>query len=521
MGSWGRRVGFVLVAAAMALFGCGEGADGLTPVPNNPVVNPPTPPPPEQVSGGTPDAGETADAGAVDAGVTADAGVVFDAGTPDAGAPIDAGQPVDAGAPVDAGSPEDAGQPVDAGRPADAGTPVVDAGTPDAGPTVVLPSAAGWTFYGQAAGGPTRAYGAAADENGNIWLAGGDQGLFVLKPGATNFIKFTVADGLAGYTDSTGVHGYRVLSVAGGPGSTVYVGYKGLPGADLETSPSHIQKSGDADKVVFNGATITVSHIDISTPPGEDSHYPQGREKLNDIHRIIANKSTGDVWFGGNHGIAMWHGGYHRSLEHQHADINGYTGNGCSSTNRNSCIYTLMSGEYFGIGLDGNGDFLFGGGHRVAKLKFSQGRNFWASIEKFDIWPDPVRDDGYPDQRKDDYIQDMAVQGSSVWVGSIPNGLAQLSPTGVNTHPDLNNAMVDKKVTSLETDPADGSLWVGHIYGGITRFKNGNVIKYDYRVLGGDLITAVVPDIQSDMRNGNRRLIVTFSNGVLGVFTGN
>src|SRR4051812_47497495 len=134
---------------AAALFACGPGRGG------SPSILPPAPPP---------DASVPADAGDADPGSP-------DAGQPDAGQP-DAGQP-DAG-PADAGA-ADAGA-VDAGPahagPADAG-PAVDAGT-----ITVIPTSAGWQFASDGLPGGN-VFGASADEEGNLWVAGGSSGVFV------------------------------------------------------------------------------------------------------------------------------------------------------------------------------------------------------------------------------------------------------------------------------------------------------------------------------------------------------
>ncbi|HET9450942.1 MAG TPA: hypothetical protein VFO83_08680, partial [Aggregicoccus sp.] len=127
-GSW--RVALAL-AGAVAVAGCGSGGEeGPDAVPDQrPVVQP---------EAGAPDAGPP-DAGPVDAGP--------DAGPPDAG-------PGDAG-PVDAGP-----QPL---------------------PAQTYPTLANWSFYGPEAGGPNEALDVAADGSGNLWVAGGEDGLFLLR----------------------------------------------------------------------------------------------------------------------------------------------------------------------------------------------------------------------------------------------------------------------------------------------------------------------------------------------------
>lgn len=435
-----------------------------------------------------------------DASVEPDAGsTAADAGGFDAG--LDAG--VDAG--VDAGA-EDAGTP-DAGY--DAG--VIDAGEPDAGVVVELPTLDGWTFYGVQNGGPRRVNSVTSDAKGNLWVAGGSEGLFLLQPGETTFRRFTIADGLTPFVDSNGPQQQEALSVEGGPANTVFVGYRGHHGGLQMNDPPYLLKSGDADKVVWDGAAITVTHLDISTPPG-DLNYPNGRDLIRDVLRMQYDPATGDLWIGGNHGVAIWHGTYKIIQEHQHAAINGYTASG---------QYTLLSGDWYGIALAPSGDFWFGGGHRLAKINFSARRRFWDPVDPIiDVWPDPVPADAQPNQRVDDFVQDLAVSSNgAVWVGSIPNGLAVVAPDGTISTFDKGR-FVDPKITALEVDPSDGSLWVGHIWGGLTRLSGGQYVPYSEALFGPGVISQDVPDIQSDRLSGQRRILVAFGSGIVGIYTG-
>src|SRR5258707_2096748 len=116
----------------------------------------------------------------------------------------------------------DPGSP-DAGRP-DGGTH--DGGAPDGGHSdggIIQPDLSSWTFYGIANGGPQTVLGVTSDQGGNIWVAGGEEGLFLLSPQSTRFRRFTMDDGLRPYGylpdggDPLGEKYLKALSVAGGP----------------------------------------------------------------------------------------------------------------------------------------------------------------------------------------------------------------------------------------------------------------------------------------------------------------
>ncbi len=481
----------------------------------------------------------------------------LNSGQPDGGLP-DSGSP-DGGAP-DGGGPPDGGPP-DGGVP-DGGRP--DGGT-DGGVIITFPDAGGWTFYGTQNGGPQMVHGVTSDASGNIWVAGGTEGLFLLKPGETRFHRYTMADGLRPYgymPDGGAPPGEKylsVLSVAGGPAGTVFAGYEGKPVpsgvADCESNwdsehpdPS-IYKSGDADRVTLQaGDRISVVHYDIFTGPGLIADELRGREKLCTIRRIAYHAASNSVWFGGNHGFAWGQANYQGNptcdgqyecsgvLEHSHPAINGCADETPSC--RPDHVY-LFTGEYFGVAPLPNGDVWFGGANRSTLFLYgTYGYNWWQAghdvecasciANRIDVWPDAVGEPGIPtpSQRLDDNVSDMAVMpDGSVWIGSFTNGLAHYTrgrPTEFR-----HDTLIDPRgnAVGLELDSTDGSLWIGYSYGGLAKL-NGNIYTpYDYRVLGPDLTQGWIPDIQSDNFGGHRRLLVAFGGGggrpgAIGIYIG-
>ncbi len=552
--------------------GCGSGNESADP--GKPVVeDPPEAVQPPAEDSGTPDAGgNLPDAG----------GEIPDAGTP----------------PVDGGSDPvpDAGTP-DSGTP-DSGTP--DSGTPDAGEVVVtIPSSAGWEFYGRQQGGPRFVYGVSADQGGNVWVAGGEDGLFLMKKGDNTLRRFTLEDGLHPYgIMRDGVGGpppgdkyLKVISVAGGPSGTVFVGYegkppqKGMPTCEDEWDQSYnagrepiaaIYKSGDADKVTLKAdGTLKVVHYDIHTGPNKVSREMRGREKLCTIHRIAYDPKTQSVWFGGNHGFARgdaefdgnvpvacfdprpytdkdfwWDFSCNGLLEHVHPAISGAPAPGGSAP--------VLTDRYFGIAVAENGDVFFGGQLRSTRFRYgTNGGNYWRaqaetedppySWNRFDIWEDKDRDEEWPypteADRVDDHISAMSVTSSGdVWVSSFFYGLARLSPNGtvqtkvmqdlINYTPAGNGKPAQAPSSAVAVDPQDGSVWVGaHWWGGMTRLKSGEVMKYGTNVFGSQLVNgSSVSDIQFDRSGGKRRVLVSFQGytkkdgtvvpGIIGIYTG-
>lgn len=460
--------------------------------------------------------------------------------------------------------------PVDAGEEADSGAPPPDAGTseePDAGPpplTIELPSIPDWQFFGPQHGGPQEVWGATIDDGGNVWVAGGEEGLFLLTPGATTLRRFTMADGLRPYgympggEDPPGEPFFKVISVSGGPAGTVFVGYEGKPVApgvpDCESSwdspnpdPS-VYKSGDADKVTLDGSGgIRVVHYDIFSGPNVINSYPRGREKLCHVERILYDRQNHSVWFGANHGFAWGDpdfegdptcNGQRRCegiLEHVHPAINAWR-----DEQRTKMI--LLTGTYRGIAVDPlTGDVWFGGSTRSTRFKYgSNNRDFWTAMaltegsgnidNHLDIWPDAVTEPAAPtpSERKDDSVSAMAAMADgTVWASSYYWGIAQLDASGRPIrYLTRAEGLIDDHVFSLVTDPSDGSLWIGAGWGGINRLKpDDELLRYDEPIFGRPLIEQQVRDLQVGTIDGKRAVIAAFSGtrtraGAIGIYTG-
>ncbi|WNG31453.1 hypothetical protein F0U62_10070 [Cystobacter fuscus] len=447
----------------------------------------------------------------------------------------------------------------------DAPTPVPDTPTPvpDTPPTpttpppppeaaIDFPTVPGWTFYGTQHGGPRRIYGVSADEGGNVWVAGGEDGLFVLRPGATTFQRFTMEQGLRPYgymPDGSAPMGekyLKVISVAGGPADTVFVGYEGRPGKGDEhcennwdgsrPDPSRY-KSGDADKVTLRAdGSLQVVHYDIFSGPGIVAAEMRGREKLCSILRIAYDKNTQSVWFGGNHGFARGDANYQGNptcngqldcsgvMEHVHPAINAYPD-------------ILLTDAYYGVSVHSSGDVLFGGANRSTRFLYgTTGNDYWEAqsrtedspyvSNRIDIWPDLVGEGSMPKpaERDDDNVSAMSVVGDTVWVSSFTKGLARMNVNGGDVQYVSLGEKAEKALTAVEARTADGSVWVGARWLGIVyRLQGGAVKTYSCSEFGRRLCSSRISDIKAD---GHRVLVAFLGSdenhvpGALGIYTG-
>ena len=506
-----------------------------------------------------------------------------DAGPPDSGPPdagSDPGSDGGPGAGPDAGADAGPGAAIDGGT-ADAGT---DAGVP--GTVTVVPSSDGWRFASD--GLPSGSVmGASADEGGNLWVAGGSAGVFVQSGGSGSFRGFGIGDGLHPYGSLSGpiarargvpdgtpadrnpsLDATPVISVAGGPPGTVFVGYQGKSGcedefdrhgetlADHASADPSIYKSGDADKVVLSGGGLAVSHFDISSGPGVVSNEPIGREKLCTVHRLLHEHGTNRVWLGGNHGFALGFADTAAVFEHVHPGINDVHN-------------WMMSDAYLGIALDtvlhldGTGmpvyDLWFGGMIRTTRFRFGEtGGDYWkaqplterygggdisadpaaqaAYWNRIDVWPDavgerwdPPRDwrSREPDALNPahwnyDNVTGIAVlKNGDAWVSSHTNGLRRLNHDGKLVG-DASAWLPSRSIGALARDPLDDSVWIGFRESGLGIWRlrtDGTLLQYGAAALG-DQADSAVWDIQVSPGQG-RRVIVAFRRGAVGVYQGN
>ncbi|MDC0711248.1 DNRLRE domain-containing protein [Stigmatella sp. ncwal1] len=436
------------------------------------------------------------------------------------------------------------------------------------GGTTPPPSGGDWTFYSAAQGVPRYVYGVSADAGGNLWVAGGEEGLFVLQKGQTQFRRFTMADGLRPYgymldgSAPSGVKYLKVISVAGGPAGVAFVGYEGkqpasgMPTCEDEwdqayyagrTPDASVYKSGDADRVTLTSTGIQVVHYDLSTGPNKVAAEPRGREKVCNIWRIAYDENTQSVWFGGNHGFAWgranfpgyscapgtWDYSCAGVMEHVHPAINAWNTDGTK--------LVLLTDAYWGVSVASNGDVWFGGANRSTRFRYgTNGNNYWTAQSqsedsayawnRYDIWPDAVSEPTPPTraQRVDDHVSGMAVMSDqSVWVGSFTRGLAQLDASGQRLRT-LSTELADKTgyVGAVAADPRDNSVWAGMRWGGgLSRIHGSTVVNYGSGVIPDNLIWVPVQDIQVDRSTSPRRVLIGFQGtdsvpGTIGVYTG-
>lgn len=455
-----------------------------------------------------------------------------------------------ADAGVDAAAVDAAGADASESQP-DASQGDLRPGVPDHGLAFAIQpvqDGAQWTFYGGDAGLPSWLHGVTSDAAGNLWVAGGNDGLFLLRPGQARFERFGLEDGLTPYAESAAHPGpispayLDVIAVTGGDADTVFVGYRGRydsgaygcednwDGPDPDPS---IYKSGDADRVRLTENGLVVAHYDISSGEGVVPAEPRGREKICDVYRILFDAKTRSLWFGGNHGYAKGDPDFEPVagcagqlecsgvLEHAHPLLNGYL-------KETSTELSALTNDYRGLALGRDGALWVGGWFRSQRCPAKDGHvNFWtceaqalSREHQIDWWPDALADESRPSQRIDDHVSAMAVGlDDALWVGSSHNGLLRQAPDGDRAAVE-EGAMVAPNVRALATDPLDGSIWIGGSAGGVTRLRGQLALHYGADVFGPARVAGAIADIQVDRSQSRRRILVAFQNGSVGVYAG-
>ena len=350
-----------------------------------------------------------------------------------------------------AGNPGGTGGGGDAGAGGGGGTAGAGGGGGSGGPPPDIHTGEHLRFWRGANGAPGPVRSITADRGGNVWAAN-EAGVLLQRAGGDTWEFFDRGDGLAPYD---------TMAVAGGRDGQVWVGYRGLfPDNNYFDDPPEIAKSGDVDLIELQGAGIRkVRHYDISTPAGVEPAYPDGRDLLRTCYRIVPvleGRWAGDVWFGCNHGVAMWNATFNEVQEHQHTAIwrDG----------------TDWTGDFRGIAITPSGNVWMAGAHRGGLLRYDdEGGQFWAAFQPVvDIWPDDVA----LDPKGDDWTMALADDGAGgMWAGSFGNGLAHVAADGTWRWYTTADGLPDNRVYDLAMD-TDGSLWVA-TDAGVVRMQNG------------------------------------------------
>jgi hypothetical protein len=341
------------------------------------------------------------------------------------------------------------GSPVDASAPPPA-TP--DLANP-AGPWPVLDL----TLYddSQGLGGPI--LDASPDDAQNLWAAAPD-GVYVLRPGTSRFLKFTAADGLhiGPFTDFYGHPNMTsVTAIAGGHANEVFVGYYGYedpvdPYQDTEAQ----RELGNADKVTFDPSTGKITTTRYLFRCDYDTGGRVCWENRSPRRMIFAHQgvAAGHLYIGFNHGVSTV---FMDSIgDHVHPEVWWHYPDG-------SMVEKL--GEFYGLGLDAQGSLWVAGAHAVGFRPFRPVAHFdfvdapWTYA--FTLYTGDHSLDTPAGYSEDD--SGLAVMpNGSVYFSSFNRGLTKWTPVGTHGGFTIEPvAGMPSSILDLAPDP-DGTLWI-------------------------------------------------------------
>jgi hypothetical protein len=346
--------------------------------------------------------------------------------------------------------------------------------------------------------------------------------------------------------DAPGPHYLKVISVAGGPAGTAFVGYEGKPAAlgkppcendwDEGNPPDpSVYKSGDADRVEMQAdGSFKVVHYDIFSGPGMVGGEPRGREKICTVLRIKYDPSHHSLWIGGNHGF-VWgdptfpgsaathcfgdnYGAYPGNprgngcsglLEHAHPAFACYSDDGAVGT----CTY-----GYWAIDVDPSDNVWVGGWDRSLVWNMNGTISaFWNYEDhqfqigfptQIDIWPDQAPEYTYAGQRNDDGVLGVAAMpDGTAYFASYANGIVHMNLGGGWSEI---SGEIDPHLSAAMRDPVDSStVWFGG-WGGVSILRGGGWTNLSLSYFGTDLLGGKIEDIQGQVVGGHREVAVGF-----------
>ncbi len=377
------------------------------------------------------------------------------------------------------GAPGDGGNDAGVGDGGDVGVP--DLGGSDGSAPADLANPAGpWpvadlTIYG-AAQGLGAILDANPDDAQNIWAASNDT-LYLLRPGATMFQKFTAADGLhiQPFTDPYGNPAMTwITAIAGGPGGQVFVGYYGyetLGNPYLDTEAQKELGNGDRVTVGSDGKLGIVRYLFRCDYEGANGCWEDRSPRR--ILYAHTGTAAGHVFFGFNHGVA--HVFNDMFGDHVHPEV------WYQPTNEEKL------GEFYGLAVLPTGDLWMAG-------RYGVGLQPWNPVPHFD-WVNGhfiyAFTTDTPDHSLDvpvGYVENnrgaAVTPDGTLWLARQNGGLASWNPASKTYGAIQHWGQVPSDLRDVQADP-DGTLWLVTSGGSLLRFDPGSGALQTWPGVGG------------------------------------
>jgi hypothetical protein len=316
------------------------------------------------------------------------------------------------------------------------------------------------TFYG-AAQGLGAILDANPDDNQNIWAAA-QATLYLLRPGTTQFVRFTAADGLhiQGFTDPYGqANQTSITAIAGGHANEVFVGYYGYETLGDPYKDTEAQKElGNGDRVTIgtDGKLSIVRYLFRC-----DYAFYNGCWENRSPRRILYAHygiAAGHVFFGFNHGVSHV---YNDAFgDHVHPEVWYQPGS------------LEKVGEFFGLALLPSGDLWMAGRYGVGLQPWMATPHFkWVDGNFKYAFTTDSSDHGLnvPTGYHEDNRGAAVTPDGVLWLARLGGGLVSWNPKSGTYGSIVNYPQVPSDLLDLQAD-ADGTLWLVNTSGSLLRF---------------------------------------------------
>jgi hypothetical protein len=390
-------------------------------------------------------------------------------------------------------------------------------GPVDMGPTPGPWPTADITTYGAAKGLDEEIIDANPDDAQNIYAAANDA-LYVLRPGAAKFVKYTAADGLhiGPFTDASGQPNMTyITAIAAGAANQVYVGYYGYE------SDGDPYKDTDAQKALGNGDDVKIGSdgklgIFRFAFQCDAERYKDGggcweNRSVRRLMYVHTGVAAGHSFWGFNHGVTHVVGDDFG--DHVHPEV--WWGNPAEE----------KLGEFYGIAVTPTGEQLFAGRYAVGFRRWNPLPHGTDPTYPHDEWvSDPwifafttnTSDHELGDQagpwvtrgyREDNAGAAITADGT-IWLARMSTGLASYNyKTSSNFNTIKTWPQVPQALHDIAADP-DGTLWIVDVGGTLYRFNPATATLKAFAGVSG------VKRIYMDATVTPRALYVSMSGGL-------
>jgi hypothetical protein len=300
------------------------------------------------------------------------------------------------------------------------------------------------------------------DEAQNIWAASEDT-LYLLRPGASSFQKFTEADGLhiQPFTDPWGNPAVtHITAISGGVPNEIFVGYYGYESdSTRDRDPDSLSSLGWADRVELGaGGKLTAVHYWFHCDRSPGIVEDRSVRRMTYVHDGTAR---GHLFLGMDHGVV--HIFDDMAGDHVHPEVNYQKPDGTTE---------LKIGENYGLFVKSNGDVWIAGGYGVGLQPFNPTPHFdWVDASFKDAFTVYTSDHGFnvPYGYREDQRGVGVTSDGMVWFASKTHGLWSYDGTPHNYTSSKAWPAAPTDLMDLAVD-LDDTLWLVTSAGQLLRF---------------------------------------------------